>query len=94
VTTICPGFTRTGLRSGARYRSDSRAGEEFLAGVRERIERTEIDPFKVARKIQTAVRRNRALVRISPETYLLSWGYRFAPGLFRRVAQVIHRRTP
>jgi len=41
-----------------------------------------------------AVRKNRALVRISPETYLLSWAYRFAPGLFRRVAQVIYRRTP
>jgi NAD(P)-dependent dehydrogenase (short-subunit alcohol dehydrogenase family) len=94
VTTICPGFTRTDLRGGARYRSDSAAGEEFLAGVRRRIERSEIDPFKVARKIPAAVRRNRAMVRISPETFFLSWGYRFAPGLFRRVAQIIFKRTP
>ena len=94
VTTVCPGFTRTGLRGGARYRSDNRAGEEFLARVRERIERTEMDPFKVAGKIPDAVRKNRALVRISAETYFLSWGYRFAPGLFRRIAQAIYRRTP
>ncbi len=93
VTTVCPGFTRTGLRREARYRSDTPAGEKFLARVRKRIERNEIDPFKVARKIPAAVRKDRALVRISPETYLLSWGYRFTPRLFRRISERVFRRT-
>jgi NAD(P)-dependent dehydrogenase (short-subunit alcohol dehydrogenase family) len=94
VTTIFPGFTRTDLRGGARCRSDSSAGEAFLARVRARIERTEIDPFLVARKIPVAVRKDRAVVRISRETYLLSWAYRFAPGLYRRIAQAVYKRTP
>lgn len=93
VTTVCPGFTRTGLRGEARYRSDNAAGEDFLAGLPKRIGRREIDPFRVARKIPAAVRKNRALVRISPETYLISWGYRFTPRLFRKISEFLFRRT-
>ncbi len=93
VTTVCPGFTRTGLRGEARYRADTAAKAEFLIGLRKRIERREIDPFRVARKIPGAVRRDRALVRISPETYLVSWAYRFTPRLFRKVSESLFRRT-
>ena len=93
VTTVCPGFTRTGLRGEARYRSETPAGGDFLVRVRKRIERSEIDPFRVARKIPGAVLKNRAWVRISPETYLVSWGYRFTPRLFRKISEYVFRRT-
>lgn len=93
VTTVCPGFTRTELRPRAKFRADTEAGEKFLLRVRERAKQSEVDPFRVARRIPPAVLKNRAFVRISPETYLLSWAYRFVPGLFRRVAQHVVKRT-
>ena len=93
VTTVCPGFTRTELRPRAKFRADTEAGEKFLLHVRERAKQREIDPFKVARRIPPAVLKNRAFVRISRETYLLSWAYRFIPGVFRRVAQYAVKRT-
>jgi NAD(P)-dependent dehydrogenase (short-subunit alcohol dehydrogenase family) len=93
VTTVCPGFTRSELRPNARFRADTEAGEKFLLNVRERAKKNEIDPFNVAKRIPPAVLKNRAFIRISPETYLLSWTYRFMPGLFRRVAQHVVKRT-
>lgn len=93
VTTVCPGFTRTEMRPNAKFRTDTEAAEKYLFHLRERVKKNEVDPFKVAKRIPPAVLRNRAFVRISPETYLLSWSYRFVPGLFRRVAQSVMKRT-
>lgn len=93
VTTVCPGFTRTELRPRARFRAETEPGEEFLLRFREHVKQKEIDPFKVARRIPPSVLKNRAFVRISPETFLVSWAYRFVPGIFRRVAQYVVKRT-
>lgn len=93
VTTVCPGLTRTELRPNAKFRTDTEAAEKFLLHFRERVKKNEIDPVKVAKRIPPAVLKNKAFILISPETYFLSWFYRFFPGLFRRVTQAVMKRT-
>jgi NAD(P)-dependent dehydrogenase (short-subunit alcohol dehydrogenase family) len=92
VTTVCPGLTKTEIRNEAEYRTDADAAKRFLDHFRERAEEKAIDPFKVAKKIPLAILGNRAFVRISPETYLLSWAYRFVPRLFRLGAGKVMKR--
>ena len=94
VTTVCPGFTRTEMRAMAKYRAGTEAREDYLRHVREHVKGRELDPFEVARRIPSAVLKNRAHVRISAETRLLSWSYRLVPGLFRRAARYAVKRTP
>ncbi len=94
VTTVCPGFTHTELRARAKYRADTEAREDYLRHVREHVKGRELDPFDVARKIPPAVLKNKARVRLSQETRLLSWSYRLVPGVFRRAAQYAVKRTP
>jgi NAD(P)-dependent dehydrogenase (short-subunit alcohol dehydrogenase family) len=93
VTTVCPGLTRTEIRNEAKYRTDTDAAKRFLDHFRERAEGKAIDPFRVAKKIPPAILRNRAFVRISPETYLLSWAYRFMPRLYRLGAGKVMKKT-
>jgi NAD(P)-dependent dehydrogenase (short-subunit alcohol dehydrogenase family) len=93
VTTVCPGLTRSKMRDEARYRADTENVKKFFDHVRERARRNEMSPFKVAKRIPPAILRNRAFVRISPEVYLLSWLYRFAPRIVRLGGEYVMKRT-
>lgn len=83
VTNICPGrintsITRTSVARGAD--ADAR-----LARVRERYERQNYTPERVAEKILRAAGRNRAVAPVSPEAHVAYALTRVAPPLARWV---------
>jgi short-subunit dehydrogenase len=92
VTTVCPGLTRSEMRNDVRFRTDARGTREFLENLIRRARNREIDPFIVANKILAAIHGNRAFIRISAETFLLSWLYRFFPRLLRLGARSVVKK--
>ncbi len=93
VTTVCPGLTRTDLFDEAKCRTEAEATSKFLNNHRKQAKQKGVDPFKVAKKIPSAILRNRAVVRISAETYILSWIYRFWPRFYRFGAKMVVKKT-
>lgn len=86
VSTICPGLINTAIVANTVYE-----GEKLEAGVRERAvalyERRNYPPSKVANAIIKATQKNRAVVPVSPEAWIMYWCKRFFPGLVRRATQ-------
>ena len=88
VTTICPGFVATSITRRARF-----AGTD--AGEQERIRRRTTRalgvfgarPERVARRIVAAVRRDQAVVLVTPEAHALSALSRLSPAALRAVAR-------
>ncbi len=93
VTTVCPGLTRTDLFDKTKCISDSEVNSKFLSNHLKQGKQKGVDPFKVAKKIPSAILRNRAVVRVSAETYILSWIYRFWPWLYRFGAEKVVKKT-
>lgn len=93
VTTVCPGLTQTDLFDNAKYITETEATRKFLNNYRKYAKQKGVDPFKVAKKIPPAILRNRAVVLVSAETYILSWIYRFWPGLYRFGAKKVVKKT-
>jgi NADP-dependent 3-hydroxy acid dehydrogenase YdfG len=93
VTTICPGLTRTDLFDNTKCLSEAEATRDFLNNHLKHAKQKGMDPFKVAKKIPPAILRNRAVVRISTETYILSWIYRFWPWFYRFGAKKVVKKT-
>jgi NAD(P)-dependent dehydrogenase (short-subunit alcohol dehydrogenase family) len=82
VTAVCPGFIDTSIVETSRLRGAVAAPENrrrTLAFYRRR----NYGPERVAGNILKAVQRNRAVAPISPEAWLMHYGMRLVPGLFR-----------
>jgi short-subunit dehydrogenase len=93
VSVVCPGLTHTSLHEDTRYLSENVSTREFLFKYRDRVARIGCSPAKVADKVVRAVRRNRALVKVSAETHLMAWMNRCYPGLSRFIVGQIIGRT-
>ena len=86
VSAVCPGLINTPITRNSRLRGGA-------VGQRERIvrlyERRNYGPDRVAQRILDAVQRNRAVMPVSGEAWVMWWLSRFTPSLARGVARAI-----
>lgn len=86
VSTICPGLINTPIVANTLFE-----GEKLEAGAKEKAmalyERRNYPPSKVAKAIVKATRKNKAVMPVSPEAWIMYWFKRFLPGLVRRASQ-------
>lgn len=79
VTAVCPGVINTPLTGNTRMR-----GAADAPGERERLaklyERRNYGPERVARNVLKAIQRNRTVAPISPESWIIYYLKRLAPG--------------
>jgi NAD(P)-dependent dehydrogenase (short-subunit alcohol dehydrogenase family) len=82
VTAVCPGVINTPLTTSSRMR-----GAADSPGERERLvrlyQRRNYGPERVARNVLKAIQRNRAVAPISPESWIIFYLKRIAPGAVR-----------
>jgi NAD(P)-dependent dehydrogenase (short-subunit alcohol dehydrogenase family) len=84
VTTVCPGIINTPITTSARMlgrAATARARETLVAAYRRR----NYGPERVAASILKAVGRNRAVVPVSPEAWVMYYMKRLAPGMAARL---------
>jgi len=91
VSTICPGVIKTNLLETTRLRNpgDAAALRSHLDAT---YQRRNYGPEKVARAIVNAVKRNRRLVLVSPESKIMYHIDRLCPPLSRLIARSAARR--
>lgn len=92
VTVICPGVIDTGIIATTRFRGKGDP-EARRAQVQRFYEKRGYGPEKVARAILRAVRKNRAVVPVTPEAWLLYYMKRLAPTTGAKLAQLGARRS-
>ncbi len=89
VSTICPGFSATGITQSTRFVGTS---EEEQARRRSRTtrlyQRRNLKPEAIARAILDAVENDRAEVPVGAEAHGLRLISRFLPALSRRIARL------
>lgn len=85
VTCICPGMIRTSI-----IQQTDMVGEHDAEALRTKVDQAYIKrnypPEKVAVAIVEAIKRNRAIVPVSPEAWLIYYVNRFSPGLAQWMA--------
>lgn len=90
VSVICPGIIRTGIIDATRFR-----GREDAEQTRKQVKRQYVGrnygPDRVAAAILKAVRRNKAVMPVSPEARLAYWITRLSPTLSARLSKAIAR---
>jgi NAD(P)-dependent dehydrogenase (short-subunit alcohol dehydrogenase family) len=86
VTAVCPGLINTPITRSARLRGTAEAQRERIVRV---YQRRNYGPDRVARRILLAVQRNRAVMPVTVEAWLMWWLARFAPPLARGLAQAV-----
>ncbi len=91
VSTICPGIIRTGIIAAARLRgtTDEEAQRE---DVRQLYEKRGYGPDKVAKSIVRAIKRNRAVVPVAPESWAAYAVKRVSPQLGALLGRAMHDR--
>jgi len=86
VTAVCPGVINTAITASSRMR-----GAAGAAGERERLtrlyQRRNYGPERVARNVLKAIQRNRAVAPISPESWIIYYLKRIAPGAVRALTR-------
>ena len=92
VSVICPGLIDTRILAGTRLRGDGDP-EATRAHVSTLYRQRRFPPERVAAAILTAIRRNRAVVPVSPEAWLLYYLKRFLPGLSGPLGRWLSRRA-
>ncbi len=84
VSVICPGFINTPIVANMRLRGAAYPERE-RANVQRFYEKRNYAPERVARAVLRAVRRNPALLPVTPEAWALYAMKRIAPDLGRRL---------
>lgn len=88
VTAVCPGVIKTPLTGNARMR-----GAADAPGERERLARLyarrNYGPERVARNVLKAIQRDRVVAPISPESWIVYYLKRLAPGAVRALTRRI-----
>jgi NAD(P)-dependent dehydrogenase (short-subunit alcohol dehydrogenase family) len=88
VTAVCPGVINTSLTGNSRMR-----GAADAPGERERLaqtyQRRNYSPERVASNVLKAIQRNRVVAPISPESWIIYYLKRLAPGAVRAIARRI-----
>lgn len=91
VSTVCPGIIRTNMVGNMRIRNGG-DGEGIRSRLSVMYRRRNYGPEKVAEAIVRAVRGNRGVVLVAPESRLMYHVERFFPWLSRRIAAIAARR--
>jgi len=90
VSTVCPGIIRTGIVKNMRIRNAPRGrkNEDLVrASLEQAYRRRDYGPERVASAIVRAIRKNKGLVLVSPEAWLMYYIDRFCPIISRLVAR-------
>jgi NAD(P)-dependent dehydrogenase (short-subunit alcohol dehydrogenase family) len=93
VTVVCPGVIDTPITSSARMRGALMERPETRAQMIEAYRRRNYGPERVAENVLKAIARNRAVAPISPESWVMWYVKRFAPGLVRWINATMGRRA-
>jgi NAD(P)-dependent dehydrogenase (short-subunit alcohol dehydrogenase family) len=93
VSTICPGVVDTGIIAGTRFAGQNGRTETVRAKVQDVYQKRAYGPERVAAAILDAVRKQRALVPVTPEAWALYLLKRFAPGIAPIVGRLIEKQT-
>ena len=90
ISAICPGLIRTNITKTSRYCSDMRRSTagEIMERVDRFYEKRNYPPSKVAAAILKAVERNKGVVPVSPEVYLLDATHRLSRRLWDAMLKV------
>jgi NAD(P)-dependent dehydrogenase (short-subunit alcohol dehydrogenase family) len=86
VTAVCPGLINTPITHNSRLRGSAEAQRERTVRL---YERRNYGPDRVAQRIMQAVQRNRAVMPVTAEAWVMWWLARFSPSLARGVARAI-----
>jgi NAD(P)-dependent dehydrogenase (short-subunit alcohol dehydrogenase family) len=92
VTTVCPGLINTPITRNARMRGPD-ASPESRQRLIEIYERRNYTPEQVADAILIAVQRDRALVPVALEAWVMYYLKRLSPGLVRLISRVAQARA-
>jgi NAD(P)-dependent dehydrogenase (short-subunit alcohol dehydrogenase family) len=90
VSVICPGFIDSAIVANMRLRGEEYPESE-RAKIRDFYRKRSYQPDRVGRAILRAVRRNPALLPVTPEAWTLYWMKRAAPDLSRRLIEWVQR---
>jgi NAD(P)-dependent dehydrogenase (short-subunit alcohol dehydrogenase family)/pimeloyl-ACP methyl ester carboxylesterase len=96
VSAICPGLVDTGITRSTRFAGADQVAEEFRRRAAAQLYRRRgLTAEHVADAIVDAIVHDRAVVHVGAEATVLSWLYRFTPGLSQRLARVdVASRSP
>lgn len=86
VSVICPGVVKTNIISSGILESKDEDVEEKRELINAFYEKRNYPPERVAKAIVKAIRRNRAMVPVTPEAWLSYYLKRMSPGLSRLIA--------
>jgi len=81
VSAICPGIVRTNIINSGILESREDEADEIRETIEAFYERRNYPPERVAKAIIGAIRRNRAVVPVTPEAWLAYYLKRWTPGL-------------
>jgi len=87
VSVICPGVVRTNIISSGVLESEEFDVEEKRKAIEAFYEKRNYPPERVAKAIVKAIRKNRAMVPVTPEAWLSYYLKRLSPSLARLIAQ-------
>jgi len=87
VSAICPGMIKTNIVNAGIFEAPDLDIEEKRKDIDALYQKRNYSPEKVARKIIGAVRKNRAVVPITPEAWVSYYIKRWAPWVISRLAQ-------
>jgi NAD(P)-dependent dehydrogenase (short-subunit alcohol dehydrogenase family) len=86
VSVICPGVVRTNIINAGILESDDPDIEEKRETIQAFYERRNYPPERVAKAVVRAIRKNRAMVPVTPEAWLSWYLKRLSPSLARLIA--------
>jgi NAD(P)-dependent dehydrogenase (short-subunit alcohol dehydrogenase family) len=86
VSAICPGMILTNIISAGILESTELDVETRRREINALYAKRNYPPEKVARAVISAIRRNRAVVPVTPEAWAAYYGKRLVPGLVRWLA--------
>jgi NAD(P)-dependent dehydrogenase (short-subunit alcohol dehydrogenase family) len=92
VSTVCPGIVNTGLVHNMRIRHTGHDAQDLRSSLEGQYAARNYGPDKVATAIVNAIRRNRDLVLVTPESRLMYQVERFCPPLSRFIARRAAKR--
>ncbi len=94
VTTVCPGLMRTGSHVNAWFKGNNQAEYTWFTVGAAIPFFASIDARRAARKVLSAIRRNRAELIITPQAKLVTMAHGVFPGLTQEVLATLNRLLP
>jgi NAD(P)-dependent dehydrogenase (short-subunit alcohol dehydrogenase family) len=92
VTVVCPGGIRTGFFDHMTVRTQGERDEKYVRFVRWIWERFSMSPEKAALKVIGGIKRNKPLLLMGIETYLVYFLKRLFPRLYCGIMEFISKR--